>query len=90
MEPATRDKVSINIKGIPARLRDDLARRAARSHRSLNREILHILEAAAGEGDRDEPAIDRLLERVREVRSRVGGPGLAADEIDALVAEGRP
>jgi len=90
MEPTTRNKVSINIKGVPARLRDDLARRAARSHRSLNGELLHILEAAAREEERAEPAIDRLLERVREVRSRVGGPGLAVEEIDALVTEGRP
>jgi antitoxin FitA len=46
MEPAMA--VSLSVKNVPEELAERLRRRAARNHRSLQRELLSILEAAAG------------------------------------------
>jgi plasmid stability protein len=40
--------VSLSVKNVPEELAERLRRRAARNHRSLQRELLSILEAAAG------------------------------------------
>jgi plasmid stability protein len=48
--------VNLSVKNVPEELAERLRRRAARNHRSLQRELLSILEAAAGhvaEGGRD-------------------------------------
>lgn len=42
--------VSLSIKHVPDDLAECLRRRAARNHRSLQRELLSILEGAAGLG----------------------------------------
>jgi antitoxin FitA len=90
MEPEAREKVALTIKNVPAHLRSQLARRAAESHRSLNGEILHILEAAIRGENPGASLADDALSRVRKLRARIGGPGLTIDEVDAAVAEGRP
>lgn len=40
--------VNLSVKNVPEELAERLRRRAARNHRSLQRELLSILEAAAG------------------------------------------
>jgi antitoxin FitA len=42
--------VSLSVKNVPDDLAELLRRRAARNHRSLQRELLSILEAAVGRG----------------------------------------
>jgi hypothetical protein len=42
--------VSLSIKGVPEALAERLRRRAARNHRSLQRELMALLEAAAEGG----------------------------------------
>jgi plasmid stability protein len=90
MEPQPREKVSLTIKGVPARLRSRLAVRAAESHRSLNGEILHILEAAVEDHEPGRLASASALARIRELRTRIRGPGLSPEEVDAAIAQGRP
>ncbi|HSM21075.1 MAG TPA: Arc family DNA-binding protein, partial [Rubrivivax sp.] len=42
--------VSLSIKDVPEALAERLRQRAARNHRSLQRELMAIVEAAAGPG----------------------------------------
>jgi plasmid stability protein len=44
--------VDISIKGLPDALAEALRRRAARHHRSLQEEVVGILQASMGEGVR--------------------------------------
>lgn len=57
--------VNLSIKNVPDALAERLRRRAARAHRSLQGELMAILEAAAQAGDRLTPA--EALRRVREL-----------------------
>jgi plasmid stability protein len=47
--------VNLSIKGVPDALADRLRRRAMRNHRSLQRELMALLEAAAAGPDRPAP-----------------------------------
>jgi len=47
--------VSLSIKGVPEALAARLRQRAARNHRSLQRELMALLEAAAARPDRPAP-----------------------------------
>jgi plasmid stability protein len=42
--------VNLSVKNVPEELAELLRQRAARNHRSLQRELLNILEAAVGRG----------------------------------------
>ena len=44
--------MNLSIKNVPEQLVERLRQRAARSHRSLQGELLSIIEEAAGEGGR--------------------------------------
>ena len=48
MEPTVA--VNLSVKNVPEELAELLRQRAARNHRSLQRELLSILEAAVGRG----------------------------------------
>jgi plasmid stability protein len=50
MEPSV--PVSLSVKNVPEELAELLRRRAANNRRSLQRELLSILEAAVGQGAR--------------------------------------
>ncbi|MCD6680898.1 MAG: hypothetical protein LT102_09635 [Burkholderiaceae bacterium] len=47
--------VNLSIKGVPADLAQRLRARAARNHRSLQRELMAIIEAAAQSADLASP-----------------------------------
>jgi hypothetical protein len=64
-----------------------LKRAAARSHRSLNGEILARLEASVRTATVD---VEALLARVEERRARSRIPDLDADELRRLKETGRP
>lgn len=87
--------VSLSIKNVPEALAEALRQRAEANHRSLQRELMAIVEAAAlgvdGPARRD---IARPGVQEREGRHAVASPsGGAADdllsELDAIVAGSR-
>lgn len=80
-----RPMPSLTIKNLPADLHRRLKRMAARSGRSLNREVLACLREAAGAEPVDVPA---ALAEVRALRRLVKGTATDA-EIDAAKREGR-
>jgi plasmid stability protein len=70
---------TVTVKGLPQKLHRQLKVRALQHRRSLNREIIAVLEAATASQKVDP---DDLLTRAAALRSRVGGrltdPDLAA------------
>jgi plasmid stability protein len=52
------------IKNLPPELHRKLKERAARHHRSMNKEVLHMLERSLDEGDRRENAPPPLSGRL--------------------------
>lgn len=61
---------AITLKHLPALLHRQLKERAARHHRSLNREILSCLEASIGSTAVD---VEALIARARLLRQQVFG-----------------
>lgn len=57
--------VNLSIKNVPEEIADRLRRRAARHHRSLQGELMTILEDAVSEDDAISP--EEALERVRSI-----------------------
>ena len=64
-EPQPAMPVNLSIKNVPDEIAARLRRRAARSHRSLQGELMAILERAVRDEDRLTPA--EALQRVREL-----------------------
>ena len=58
--------VHLSIKNVPDEIARRLRKRAARAHRSLQKELLAILTEAVGREERLTPA--QVLERVRAMR----------------------
>lgn len=75
--------VNLSIKDVPDELAERLRRRAANSHRSLQRELLVILEEAASAEARLKP--EDVLRRVRglKVRTRTEAASLLRRERNA-------
>ena len=57
--------MNLSIKNVPEEVVRRLRERASRGHRSLQGELLHIIEAAAGEGGISSPA--EILAEVRRI-----------------------
>lgn len=89
--------VSLSIKNVPEALAAKLRKRAARNHRSLQRELLALVEAAAHEtpAPRDATALAGGVLFAREPEGRYPSrpPGDADDallaELDSIVAGSR-
>ncbi len=91
--------VNLSIKEVPDALAETLRRRAARNHRSLQRELMAIIEAVAAAGDAVSaagllaaaPAAPAYV--VREDDAERPGPEQASStllaELDAIVAGSR-
>ncbi len=77
---------SLTIRNIPEDILEILRARAGRNHRSLNGEVLVLLEAHALA-----PVTDarRLIEEVREIQQRYDVPTVEHGEIDELKRRGR-
>jgi plasmid stability protein len=80
--------MNITIKDIPVKLHRKLKARAKANNRSLNREVIDILETA----DRPIGIIDKeaFLREVRELRSRFKGSPMSEDFVDKAKNWGRP
>jgi hypothetical protein len=74
---------TLTLRAVPERVVRGLRERARRNHRSVQKEILSILEGAV---------VDRaaLADRLAELRGRARGGGLSVQEIRDAIAEGRP
>ncbi len=73
--------VNLSIKNVPEELADKLRARARNAHRSLQGELMYILEQAAGK---------EALSSIREVRERIAGYGVKTkDEALRMIREDR-
>jgi plasmid stability protein len=76
---------TVTVKDLPEKLHRQLKARALRHRRSLNSEIIEVLEAATTSQKVDP---DSLLARAAALRSRVGGR-LTDTDLAALRQAGR-
>jgi antitoxin FitA len=76
---------TVTIKDLPEKLHRQLKVRALRYHRSLNSEVIALLEAATAPQKVDP---DALLAHAAKLRSRVGGR-LTDSDLAALRNAGR-
>lgn len=76
---------SVTVKDLPEKLHRQLKARALQNRRSLNREIIAVLEAAAAPHKVDP---DVLLSRAASLRRRIGGR-LTDSDLAALRQAGR-
>lgn len=82
---------SVTIKGIPDELLDRLRKRAETDKRSINREVIHLLETALSDGDLAEPTrLSRQVQRQVRMWKRISGKWRStqsvAEEIDSIYA----
>ena len=78
---------NLTIKGIAPELLDQLSSRARQSRRSLNSEVLHLLESSVGGGP---VGVDTTLVRIRRLQERTRLPPLTDDLLDGAINDGRP
>ncbi len=78
---------ALNIKSIPEDLYRELKDSAKIHHRSINSEVISILEPVLMH-TRITP--NQHLENAREVRSRIKPGGISLQEIENAIHEGRP
>jgi antitoxin FitA len=79
--------VTLSIKNVPDDLAARLRQRAARHHRSLQGELLAILEEAAHSGERLTPR--QVLERVRRLGLRTPAESAAIIRAERDGRQGR-
>jgi len=77
--------ITITIKGIPKETHRELKRRAAAHRRSLNSEVISLLEASV---HRTPDEVRSLIERARAARATMKFKTTAA-EINRIIREGR-
>ncbi|MBN2117826.1 MAG: Arc family DNA-binding protein [Anaerolineales bacterium] len=78
--------VTITIKNIPEPIYERIKAQAKTNHRSINGEILSILEQAVSLPPID---VEATLERARKVRELTAHYTITADEIEKWINEGR-
>lgn len=78
--------VTITVKNIPEQVYERIKVRAATNHRSINGEILSILEQTVSLPPID---VEATLERARKVRELTAHYTATADEIEKWINEGR-
>jgi plasmid stability protein len=78
---------SLTIKGISEELLDTLRNRAAQHRRSLNSEVLSLLERSVGPSAVDP---ESFLARLGQLQSRAPLPPLTDAFLEEAIGEGRP
>jgi antitoxin FitA len=78
--------VTVTIKNIPEQVYERIKAQAKNNHRSINGEILSILEQAISLPPID---VQATLERARKVRELTANYTVTADEIEKMINEGR-
>ena len=79
---------NMTLKNIPDQTHKALKKQAEANHRSLNKEILAILERSIGSTSYQNPDIQKLHAEIREARKRFKRP-ITLEEIDRYKREGR-
>ncbi len=80
----------LSIRNLPDELHTRLKERARRARRSLNAEVLCLLEEAVARDAAAGLPPEQAIQAARRVRGRMAGPGLSLEEIQAAIDEGRP
>ena len=78
--------VTVTIKNIPEQVYERIKAQAKSNHRSINGELLSILEQAISLPPID---VQATLERARKVRELTANYIVTADEIEKMIHEGR-
>ena len=78
--------VTVTIKNIPEEVYERIKTQAKVNHRSINGEILFILEQAISLAPID---VQTTLERARKVRELTAHYTITASEIEKMINEGR-
>jgi len=78
---------NFTLKNIPDDLYKKVKEKAERNHRSINGEIISMLDAATTPRPVD---VDEMLAKARELRGRTRGFLTDQDMIDRAKREGRP
>ena len=78
--------ITVTIKNIPAQIYERIKAQAKANHRSINGEILSILEQAVSLPPID---VQATLERARKVRELTANYTITAEEIEKMINEGR-
>jgi plasmid stability protein len=78
--------VTVTIKNIPQQISERIKTQAKSNHRSMNGEILSILEQAVSLPPID---VEITLERARKVRELTAKYTITADEIEKMINEVR-
>lgn len=78
---------NFTLKNIPDDLYEKVKKRAERNHRSVNGEIISLLDAATTPRPIN---LDEILAKARELRGRTRGYLTDQDMIDRAKREGRP
>ena len=78
--------VTLTIKNIPEQIYERIKTQAKANHRSINGEILSILEQAISLPPID---VQATLESARKVRELTASYTITADEIEKMINEGR-
>ena len=78
---------SLTIRGIPDSLLDLLRKRAEQHRRSLNSEVIQLLESSAGAARIDQ---GEMLTRIHRLQERSPLPPLTDAELERVIDDGRP
>lgn len=78
---------NLTIKGVPGTLLEALRKRAELHRRSLNSEVLQLLENAVGATQIDP---DVAIARIRRLQERTALPPLTDDILEQATEEDRP
>lgn len=77
---------TLTIKSIPPALYESLKLRAKSNRRSINKEVIFIIEKALSIPPID---VEAALERARRIREATANYVVTADEIEEMINEGR-
>lgn len=80
---------TITIKNIPDNVYDRLKEQAKTNHRSLNSEVIVLMERAATLY-RTDADVERILAGARATREMTSGYVLTPEDIESAINEGRP
>ncbi len=78
--------VTITIKNIPEEIYERIKTQAKNNHRSINGEVISIIEKALSIPPLD---IKTTLERAKKIRELTAHYVITADEIEKFINEGR-
>ncbi len=78
--------VTLTIKNVPPEIYERIKVHAKQNHRSINGEIISILEKAVSIPPLD---VQATLERAKKIRELTANYVITADEIEKMINEGR-